>query len=216
MICPKCGLDKAEDRFRLCPTTKSGFRECQECHSEYKKLRHLQIRAGSWRPTYKHHKIPEPTRVPTALDVAWAAGLIEGEGCFAFSGRKDSTRAIVVCVSQTELEAVTDLAAMFGGRIRVCLGRTLRHKPVYEWRVGGLRAYIVLKTIRPYLRSIRRRIKADELLKYVASRPWTIEGSPKEERFATVNIRGMVTTVSTKTEEGGQRMNASGRAIPHA
>lgn len=100
---------------------------------------------------------------PTLQDLAWAAGFIEGEGCFSVhkytkSGKKPHP---FMGATQVQREPLERLVRYFGGQISKS-----QHKigqPIHLWRVYGTRARGVAMTLYAWL-SPRRRGQAQALL----------------------------------------------------
>jgi len=97
-----------------------------------------------------------PTREPTDLDVAWIAGLYEGEGT-CYEGKNKS----VMCgIYQKDPQILYWCQEMFGGSISVN-----RHKtPEREcniWNLGGDDARAFLQLIYPFM-SARRKLQIDK------------------------------------------------------
>lgn len=87
------------------------------------------------------------------LEVAWAAGLFEGEGCFGSypRGRKHGTQARL---SMTDRDVVERFAKIVGmGTVRGPVDRGNKEwKPIWEWyvqRASEVRAVVAL--FRPWL-----------------------------------------------------------------
>ena len=74
---------------------------------------------------------------PSDLDLAWAAGFLEGEGCFTYCGHSQQ-----VIVTQNEKDPLFRLQEMFGGSVRP---RT--DKNTNRWYVAGSRARGVMMTM---------------------------------------------------------------------
>jgi hypothetical protein len=82
------------------------------------------------------------------LDIAWAAGIFEGEGNFRRAGR-----AVSVAVSQKDPALLWRLKALFGGAI-------YQHKSpamIHTWLIHGARARGFAYTIFTFLTTRRRR-----------------------------------------------------------
>lgn len=91
---------------------------------------------------------------PTTLDIAWAAGIWEGEG---WCGKPtDSYRVSVV---QKDTWLLYKLKDLFGGSITVPRPKT----NCSEWRIFGPRAHGFLLTIFTFL-SPRRRVQVRKML----------------------------------------------------
>lgn len=92
---------------------------------------------------------------PTIRDLEWAAGFIEGEGCFSTNcGRQGSEQVDVAQVQQEPLER---LQRLFGGRISVMRQATkTRAAPLWHWRISGPRARGVSYTLYTLLSTRRK------------------------------------------------------------
>ena len=86
----------------------------------------------------------EATISPTNMDLAWAAGIFEGEG---YMGRQRQTSQ--QCgVGQKDRWVVDKFQAMFGGSIGV---REMNGEPFYQWHIHGARARGFLMTMFTFL-----------------------------------------------------------------
>lgn len=87
-----------------------------------------------------------PTRHPTPLDIAWAAGIYEGEGYCKFKARTQHCR-----VCQNDRWILDRLRDLFGGavscRTAKSLGNPNIHNPSYDWMLCGIRARGFLQTV---------------------------------------------------------------------
>jgi hypothetical protein len=88
-------------------------------------------------------------------DLAYAAGIIDGEGCiYASKPSKHNSYRLNVAVSMTSERVVRLMAELFGGPVydgnkikRELVGR----KQIWTWRVTNESAVAVLRLIGPYL-----------------------------------------------------------------
>jgi hypothetical protein len=96
-----------------------------------------------------------PVRVPTDIDVAWIAGLYEGEGT-CYEGKN---RSVMTGIYQKDPEILYRCLEMFGGRIS-----QMRHhtpdKVCNVWNLGGDEARMFLQIIYPFM-SARRKVQID-------------------------------------------------------
>lgn len=103
-------------------------------------------------------------RLYKETDLAWAAGLIEGEGCFTLH----SKRHPYLLVDMTDKDVLEKLHSIFPfGNIR---GPYLhknkpKHKPRWRFDAFGPKCRHIMLHIFPYLCS-RRKSKINELLQY--------------------------------------------------
>jgi hypothetical protein len=94
-----------------------------------------------------------PERSPTMRDLGWAAGFLEGEGCFHHNSSK--YRVPQIDAVQVNREPLTQLRSFLGGSV------ALRHGRVYQsdfwvWQVGGTRARGVMMTMYPMMSAKRQ------------------------------------------------------------
>lgn len=89
---------------------------------------------------------------PTARDLAWVAGFLEGEGSFfAQDGRWPQVSA-----TQVQEEPLSRLAALLGGKVYYRPSRKANWKPTFWWRVSGPRARGVAMTVYGMMSSRRK------------------------------------------------------------
>lgn len=112
------------------------------------------------------------------IDYAWAAGILEGEGCFSIYRRKDRANTLntsILCEMADE-DVITKLFKVFGVGT-VCLRKNIagrrderKRKPTWIWSVQNKAGQLeVLMRVMPYLCS-RRLEKARELLTSIEER----------------------------------------------
>ena len=100
---------------------------------------------------------PTPAPLPGAEEIAWAAGLFEGEGSFV--PRRNGN--MLITIAMADRDVLERFQAIFGGAL------TALNKPGGKqmWRVDIRKAEDVLQVgalMRPYL-GVRRRARLDEL-----------------------------------------------------
>lgn len=85
------------------------------------------------------------------LQMAYFAGLIDGEGCLTVTRQKRNTQpTVTVMVSMTTPEPLRLLKEEFGGSL--CeYQRALQHKPVWMYRCQAKKAEVLIRAIRPFL-----------------------------------------------------------------
>lgn len=99
--------------------------------------------------------------VATREQLAWAAGLFEGEGCVGFYGGKQP----VASISSTDRDVVERFRDIFGfGTIRT-KPRQAPWKDCHDWRVTNFEhVQVVIAALWPWLLT-RRQAKAEEVLR---------------------------------------------------
>jgi hypothetical protein len=105
----------------------------------------------------------EPTKVPTNIDIAWAAGIWEGEGSCDIRNKRRAT----VVVTQKDPEILYRLRDWFGGSVVARGGADKCH----AWIACGDRGRYFIALIYSFL-STRRRVQVDtsEMLSYLGGR----------------------------------------------
>lgn len=122
----------------------------------------------------------------TLLDVAWAAGFIDGEGCFWMNrqihkGRTRLTHFVGISVHQTKREPLDKLQRLFGGGIYKMITYKVNQVDGYQWRTHGSGARDVARAVRPYL--LVKGPQADLIAEFYRIPPhnWGRRGVPDEE-----------------------------------
>jgi hypothetical protein len=107
-----------------------------------------------------HRKYPliVPSIVPSPVDIAWAAGFIEGDGHI---GRNSTTAEIDI--TQLQRWPLEKMASLFGGSIGLVHKQGVNKKTYNRWRVTGQNARVLARLIYPYL-SPEKQIQAEGLI----------------------------------------------------
>lgn len=98
---------------------------------------------------------------PTEAELAWAAGVLDGEGCICIYGRpgriskKSGFRALalIINVVNTDPRMPFKMKEIFGGNCNLTAERrnNPRRRPVMSWIITGRPAGVVLTKVLPYL-----------------------------------------------------------------
>ena len=83
--------------------------------------------------------------------ILWAAGFLEGEGCFSSSRTTPAVTAV-----QVQESPLLRLKELFGGTIRMLRVKNPKHSDHYRWEAGGSRAAGVMLTVYTLMSSKRR------------------------------------------------------------
>lgn len=108
----------------------------------------------------QQHPDLDATHKPSPIDVAWAAGIFEGEG---WAGSRSDYLYPRAAVSQKDPWILHKLRGFFGGSIRQHTGSGVNHILMWTWRLDGRRARAFLEQIH-FLLSPRRKAQADSAL----------------------------------------------------
>ncbi len=109
-------------------------------------------------------------------DLAWAAGIVDGEGSIFLQRtnyvdkiypnakrkvrrEKSPSYTLRLSVRMTDKPTIEKLAKVFGGRCLEIKRRTVKNKKVYGWSACGYRTLEILELLEPYCITKRRQIK---------------------------------------------------------
>ena len=111
--------------------------------------------------------IPAKSTTPISInELYWAAGFLEGEGCFTLQ-RKQPT----VCAAQVDRQPLERLQRVFGyGNIRFLPRYQPNHRHAWQWTILSRRATAVMMTLYPLL-SPRRQERIKDVLAVWKSTP---------------------------------------------
>lgn len=89
------------------------------------------------------------------VDLAYAAGFFDGEGCIVITKYKDGHRTqfqMRVQMTNTDELVLRWLQELFGGRIRRRARNNPKWRQIFFWELSSCQAYDFLKKVQPYLR----------------------------------------------------------------
>jgi hypothetical protein len=116
------------------------------------------------------HRTPITPITPiTPLQIAWLAGLLEGEGCFVFY-KQPPYRSIAMVLVMCDRDVVERAAALLGVPVTMKRRRQAFHKTQYVARAFSSRAAGWMMTLFP-LMGERRRTRIQELLAHWRKQP---------------------------------------------
>lgn len=110
-------------------------------------------------------RAPIRTRSPRLVDIYWAAGFLEGEGCFAsrespHSRWKNGTvLGVDILAVQVQKEPLERLQACFGGSLkqRQQGGEAYSHyQPIWRWSLTSSRAIALMMTLYLLMSPVRQ------------------------------------------------------------
>lgn len=103
-----------------------------------------------------------PSKTPTEIEVAWSAGVFEGEGCIP--QRQPGSRkwnAAVATIVQKDPEILYKMRDWFGGRVRFMRSRTIpEDQQCFVLEISGNNARLFLARIYRFM-STRRKSQVD-------------------------------------------------------
>ena len=119
--------------------------------------------------------------MPTEVEIAWLAGLIEGEGSIvrALPDKGNPKGRYLFTLEMTDEDVVRRAQAIFGaGKVRESKTRGIGKLPRWVWRLDNRPdVHRLVTLIYPYLGE-RRKTRAKEALIWLESVSWT-KGRPR-------------------------------------
>lgn len=130
-------------------------------------------------------------------DIAWAAGLFEGEGCICVTVDRYRRPRVVMSMGMTDFDVVMRFHAVIGtGATFVRKRQDPKHNEMLVWQVSGNRSEPPIRLLLPWF-GVRRKAKAMEALEAIAQLgPWNGEkthcnhGHPYDEANTIRNANG--------------------------
>lgn len=115
----------------------------------------------------------DKTNAPTDVEIAWAAGLFEGEGCLNVYARASGKLQVQMRLAMTDFDVVDRFAEIVGcGHLRVRHGAAHMargDKPLREWYLyEAARVIEIAELLLPHL-GARRAAKAREVMALAAT-----------------------------------------------
>lgn len=112
-----------------------------------------------------------PSTTPTEHDIAYTAGIVDGEGCIAITREFRGDRYhfnVVVVVANTSLPVLEWLQDRWGGHVpALTASRAPNQRPAGQWRsLSGRQIKGMLESILPYLQI--KRAQAENALQMIA------------------------------------------------
>lgn len=104
-------------------------------------------------------------------DLAYAAGIVDGEGCISFCYSHKKYQALLVEVTNTNEWLVRWFSFVFGGRTYFQNDKRRvgpKYKPIFRWIIRSTEALEFLKLIYPYL--MLKKTQADIAIKFLNMR----------------------------------------------
>jgi hypothetical protein len=112
----------------------------------------------------------------TEIEIAWLAGILEGEGCFMFRGTAK------ISLQMTDEDVVVKVASLMGRPYRA--RKILENrKQVFVTESFGKQALEIMGLVKPHM-GTRRSAKIDEVISLCAARP----GQPFGERCGGAKV----------------------------
>lgn len=118
----------------------------------------------------------EPGSVPPDVDLAYAAGLFDGEGSVGVSLRKQSGRSVTVtpsikaCIAMVDEDSIRWLSDKFGGHVDTT-NKSKTGRTIFRWTLHCRKAADFFEMILPYLKLKKERCEvAIQLARRTSSR----------------------------------------------
>ena len=104
--------------------------------------------------------------MPSELEWACTAGLIDGDGCISMQGGNSiGLRKPIVVVDNTDMEILDELLRLHGGSLVTKKRYAANHRQAFSWRLyGSQHIRVFLALLYPYMRNAMKRERARMLI----------------------------------------------------
>lgn len=109
------------------------------------------------------------------IELAWLAGLLEGEGSFGLTRYASGTQAPQVQIRMSDLDVIERARVLIGVNRYSVEPRRSDHKTIYLVRVRGKRAAELMRMLLPYMGE-RRSGRITEILNGIESGEYSAPG----------------------------------------
>jgi hypothetical protein len=102
-------------------------------------------------------------------DLAWMAGIIDGEGCITITRRSGPrhVNSLYLRIANTNETMILRITELFrGAKVYYSVDKRPQNKPVYIWQKSGKPAAEILKQVFPYL--VAKRAQAEIAIAFTA------------------------------------------------
>lgn len=151
---------------------------------------------------------------PSATDLAWAAGLFEGEGCFNVGFRQSGKIIVQARLAMTDRDVVERFAAVVQvGHLTGPRKKRVNEQLVYEWATQwGPGVLAVIQMLSPWFgnrrsaKALEVKIAAERILPYGEKRMFCRRGHPYEGDNVIVETSGIRRCRICRITETRERM----------
>lgn len=103
----------------------------------------------------------------TERELAWAAGLFEGEGTVRISSAtRNGLGHLAVIISNTDLQVLEFFQQRWPGYLKPMTGMRVDQRPAWQWAIAANKAATFLRAIAPFLITNRVKEKANVGLRF--------------------------------------------------
>ena len=192
MTCTRCKQDKLDDVFTWhdAAHTKRDL-WCRACRASVKRSRYKPRNAVK-PATYRYGLGPDVADHLTDTQLAYIAGIVDGEGCVSSTYPKSAARPLFLALTMIHRPTILWLKTVVGGGVVRHQTRQGGVRQAWTWLLSGIRAYALLRRLVPFMHTKREEAK-------VACRIG--------ETFFVNQVRGRVTPeVHALRNEAGQQL----------
>lgn len=140
-------------------------------------------------------------------DLAWTAGIMDGDGCISMKGNSGPFKAPIVVIDNTDLEILNHLISLYGGGLTKKKVYSEKHRQAWSWRIYGSQKVIVfLSAILPYMKCRAKKDRAEVIVNQwpkVNRRNGCYSESQREAKLA---LEALIMGIGSSRGSGGARL----------
>ena len=147
-------------------------------------------------------------------DLAYIAGILDGEGCISICKQRDSTRRMGVryqlriLVANSEEWLLNWLKFSFGGRVYKAREADSTHKACWRWIIDSHQALEFLKLVYPYLHLKRGQVELALTFQQAKKRGYHTKKHKTDEEFALEEAQALLMKGLNKRGRNEQSIDA--------
>jgi len=119
--------------------------------SKFQRIEYWQNRYQEQKTDKENNKPVDPITGLTAIDLAYLAGLIDGEGCLGIGKSVRGIHIPTIQIIMCDKEIIEWLCNVFGTALKTRIEKP-PHRAQYHWRIQGHRAVNLACLLLPFLR----------------------------------------------------------------
>jgi hypothetical protein len=138
------------------------------------------------------------------IDVAWLAGLLEGEGCFTFNSSP------FIALQMTDLDVMEKATKLMGCKLRPSKLKENR-KQVYRTSLHAAKALELMRLILPFM-GLRRSEKIREVMALAAARTGPLKGEKcRDSKLSDIQAAEIRSLYIKQDRKNGRNSSALAR-----
>jgi hypothetical protein len=140
-------------------------------------------------------------------DLAWTAGIMDGDGCISMKGNSGPFKAPIVVIDNTDLEILDYLILLYGGGLTKKKVYSDKHRQAWSWRIYGSQKVIAfLSAILPYMKCQAKRERASVIVNQWPKVNRRNGCYSEDQKRAKLDLESLIMSIGPNRGSGGARL----------